>query len=71
MPEPIYEIIRIDLDLSGDETVENVMASILAKFNEKFKIDELNFQFDITKHSTFELILCSKTGKGKASMPCN
>lgn len=70
MPDSNGVILRIDLDIYSEDTVENTITKLLLKFNEKFKEELINIQFDPTRSKSFELILCTKTGKGKALMPC-
>ena len=69
LPETKDEILRIDLDFQNEATVEDALPDILSKFNEKFKDEQINFSFDPSRISSFELLLASKSGKAKSSMP--
>lgn len=69
MPETKDEILRIDLDFPNEATVEDALPDILLKFNEKFKDEQINFSFDPSRISAFELLLASKSGKAKTLMP--
>lgn len=57
------------VDLFSEDSIDSVISFILKKFNEKFKNEMINHQFDISKENNFELYYCSKTGKIKSSIP--